>query len=421
MPRFALLASFAAASLALGGAATAQTAAWQSTTQPGGYKVARVAGTGIANGMALTCERGVPVLAVNLARPAPTNPVTLNLDIDEASHPVTLMRNGRTNVWVAAMRNQTPIDALVNGSRVKVSARGQAIGAIPMSGAREAIMGALAGCYSPAPAPVATPPASITPGFNGVAEGVGCPPIGPVARWGSANVVDYNNSDIVFCGDFTGDGADDAFAVIRFAMGANNFGQDAVLFQNVGGQLRFLRRVPEFYGTPGAAKFQTGKVTLDMTIMRPEDARCCPSGKELRQVDTTTGRHSALIAAKPNVPAGKKTGPLSALPIALGPYVAVGEQCRAPSRVTWFEPNGYWDIGADERFFMEIAKVSREGAEYVLEFPVDPNAPPPDPDEPEMNGVMVRPAGSGWIVMTIQDYVSLKLCKPEEIPTHFRP
>ena len=430
MHRFALPSFGIALLLAgLGGAAVPSTAqgqatGWQSTTQPGGYKVARVAGSGIVNGMALTCERGVPVLAVNLVTPAPTNPVQLTLDIDEQSYPITFTRNGRTNVWVAAMRNVTPIDALSAGSRLQVSTRGQRIGTLATAGARDAIAAALAGCYQPQAGPPSSRVANAAPvaaGLGGVAEDVGCPALGPVARWSAANVEEYNGSNSVFCGDFTGDGMPDAFAVIRFALGANNFGQEAVLFQNVGGQLRFLRRVPEFFGKPEAAKFAVGRVTLDMTTMLPTDARCCPTGKETRQIDTTTGRHWQLVDAKPAALAGNTTGPLSRLPIALGPYVAAAEACRAPTQVTWFEPRGYWEISSDFRFFSEIAEVTRDGADYLLRAKPDPSDPPPDPAGPDDSFVGVRPAGPGRIVMMIQDDVALKLCKAADIPTRLRP
>jgi hypothetical protein len=402
----------------------AQTTAWQATTQPGGHKVARVAGSGIANGMALTCERGVPVLAVNLVTPAPTNPVQLTLDIDGQSYPVTFTRNGRTNVWVAAIRNSAPIDAMTAGSRLQLSTRGRAIGTMSTAGAREAITSALAGCYQPQadlPSSGMANAAPVTAGFGGVAEDVGCPSLGPVARWGAANVEEYNGSNSVFCGDFTGDGMPDAFAVIRFALGANNFGQEAVLFQNVGGQLRFMRRVPEFFGTPKAAKFAVGRVTLDITTMLPTDARCCPTGKETRQVDTTTGRHWQLVDAKPAALTGETTGPLSRLPIALGPYVAAAEACRAPTQVTWFEPAGYWEISSDSRFFSEIAEVTRDGADYLLKAKPDPSDPPPDPAGPDDSFVGLRPAGPGRIVMMIQDDVTLKLCKAADIPARLRP
>lgn len=402
----------------------AQLAGWQTISQPGGYKVARVAGTGIANGIGLTCERGVPVLAVNLARPAPTNPVQLSLDIDGASFPVTLARNGRTNVWVAALRDRAPIDALSNGANLQISTRGQSIGNLSLQGARAAITGALAECYRPA----ATSPARLAPtqaassaaSPKGVTEGVGCPPLAAVERWGRANVPEFNGAT-AFCGDFTGDGLADAFAILHYNfVGGNAQGQEAAVFQNAGGTLRLLRRVPAFYGQPESASFDVGRVTLEMTVMLPTDSRCCPTGKETRQVDTTTGRHWQLVDAKPAILAGKTTGPLSRLPIALGPYVAGVEACRAPTQVTWFEPGGYWEISADSRFFSEIATITRDGVDYFLESKADPKDPPPDPDYPEV-GVGVRPAGPGRIVMMIQDEVPMKLCKKEEIPARFRP
>jgi hypothetical protein len=416
---------FCLGAIAFSSVGQAQATGWQATTQPGGYKVARVTGSGIANAMALTCERGVPVLAVNLVTPAPTNPVQLSLEIDEGSYPITLTRNGRTNVWVAVMRDVTAIDALAGGSRLRVSTRGQTIGTLPTAGARDAIASALTGCYRPAPAttaslaptPAMRPPATRT----GVTEGVGCPSLATVERWGRANVPQFNGAT-AFCGDFTGDGLPDAFAILHYDfIGGNAQGQEAALFQNAGGTLRLLRRVPEFYGQTESAVFDVGRITLQMTVLLPSDARCCPTGKETRQVDTTTGRHWQLVDAKPAALAGKATGPLSRLSITLGPYVSAAETCRAPSQVTWFEPGGYWEISTDSRFFSEIAEVTRDGADYLLKARPDPNDPPPDPAYPDDDYVGVRPAGPGRIVMMIQDDIPLKLCTAAEIPARFRP
>lgn len=130
-----------------------------------------------------------------------------------------------------------------------------------------------------------------------VEDSVGCPSLIGVQKWAAANIRNYDGDYSAFCGDFTGDGAKDVFAVIRSPTGGNSSYQDAVLFQNAGGQLRFLRKVPQFFGDTKRAAFAPGKVTLELTVMRPGDPRCCPSGTERREVDVATGRHAAITKA----------------------------------------------------------------------------------------------------------------------------
>lgn len=226
-----------------------------------------------------------------------------------------------------------------------------------------------------------------------VTEGQGCPSLAPIERWGKqGNPADYMDSNSVFCGDFTGDGKPDAFAVVRVAMGANNFGQDAVLFQNVGGTLRFLRSVPEFFGQPDRATFSQGKVVLDMTIMRPGDPRCCPSGKERREVDVATGRHrvvTGVTAARPTVPPPPRAAQRPAqppvavakLPMRPGYYGKAPASCAAAARdlsgmlVT---PGGlaFQDIGIT--VVRITADAGRRGSYTAIERITDENGRPRD-------------------------------------------
>lgn len=225
-----------------------------------------------------------------------------------------------------------------------------------------------------------------------VAEGQGCPSLAPIERWGKqANPTDYMDSNSVFCGDFTGDGKPDAFAVVRFALGGNNFGQDAVLFENVGGTLRFLRAVPEFYGQPDRATFSRGKVVLDMTVMRPNDPRCCPSGKEKREVDVATGRHRVVTGAavRPSaVPAPRPAQspvqpPVAAakLPMRPGYYGEAPASCAAAARdlsgmlVT---PSGFafQDIGIT--VVRITADAGRRGSYTAIERTTDEDGRPRD-------------------------------------------
>lgn len=132
-----------------------------------------------------------------------------------------------------------------------------------------------------------------------VEDSVGCPALTGVQSWAAANIKDYEGDYSSFCGDFAGDSAKDVFAVIRSPTGGNSSYQDAVLFQNIGGQMRFLRKVPQFFGETKRAAFAPGKVMLEMLVMKPGDPRCCPSGIERREVDVATGKHAAVNATRP--------------------------------------------------------------------------------------------------------------------------
>ena len=136
---------FAVVALALARPAAAQS--WQVITQPGGYSVARVDLAGGIRGVGVTCERGVPVLALNLARSPTRNPAQLTLTSGRANAQIGIIRNGSTNVWVAAIGDPRILDMLANGSSVGIAVDGSNYGTASLSGARAAMGQALAGCY----------------------------------------------------------------------------------------------------------------------------------------------------------------------------------------------------------------------------------------------------------------------------------
>lgn len=282
-------------SLILAAPAFAQTSPWQVLTQQGGYRVARVVGSGMASGLALTCDRGTPVIALNLAAGPARGPSTVTVLVDGSAFPLTLVRNGTTHVWVAAVRDPRLIEALAEGSSARVMAGAAAIGTFSLGGAKAAIAQALAPCHRLAAAP--TMPSAAPSGMPPlVEEGRGCPSLEPVKRWGKANVPRWMDADAVFCGDFNGDGAPDALAFVSYEMGGNSAGQVIALFQNSGGTLRFLRKADDIDGQAAKAGFRRGKVLAQMTVPRPGDARCCPSGVAWQEIDVATGRAATVVA-----------------------------------------------------------------------------------------------------------------------------
>ena len=120
---------------------------WSTATQPGGYQVAKAAMSGRATGIALTCEHATPVLALSLAEPPKRNPAQLALKSGSATAQIGLVRNGSTNVWVAAIKDTRILDMLANGQRVGLTVDGADYGAASLDGARTAMGQALKACY----------------------------------------------------------------------------------------------------------------------------------------------------------------------------------------------------------------------------------------------------------------------------------
>ncbi|GAA0732605.1 YbjP/YqhG family protein [Sphingomonas japonica] len=142
-------------------------AQWQTIEQPGGYAVARIEMAGPIRGVGITCERGVPILAVRPERSPARSPADLELVAgDGRSVRVALARNGRTDVWVAAIRNPQILDAIA-ASPVNMALTG-ARAQLSSDGASQAFRQALAGCYRPGPGSVAAAPAAATGQRTGV-------------------------------------------------------------------------------------------------------------------------------------------------------------------------------------------------------------------------------------------------------------
>lgn len=137
-------------------AAPTASAQWQTSQQPGGYGVARVDLAGPILGVALTCERTVPILAVRPARHPARSPATLALTTgDGRGVQIAMARNGTTDVWFAAIRNPAIIEAFAAGP--VEATMGDTPVAVASEGADSAFRAALAGCYSTRALPTAQP------------------------------------------------------------------------------------------------------------------------------------------------------------------------------------------------------------------------------------------------------------------------
>ena len=103
----------------------------------------------------------------------------------------------------------------------------------------------------------------------------------PTAVEGYAMYIGNIEDVQVFEGDFTGDGADDAIAFIyHAAVGGNAVYLDVSLFESVGGQLVHKGVVDEIFGSdPRDVSISPGLIEVTMTVLRPGEPRCCPTGE----------------------------------------------------------------------------------------------------------------------------------------------
>lgn len=129
----------------------AQQAQWEVITQPGGYKVARGNATGSLTGVALTCERNVPVIAISLAKAPKRNPAQVTMSDGSASYDFGVIRNGTTNVWVATVKNPRLVEMLASAQIANVTVEGAQYGSVSLSGSGQAIRNALSGCWKAPP------------------------------------------------------------------------------------------------------------------------------------------------------------------------------------------------------------------------------------------------------------------------------
>ena len=134
------------------GSPPAQAQTWQVIDQPGGYKVARVSMTGggsrLVQGIGLTCERAVPMIALNLARAPARNPALLSLSDGKATGKLGVVRNGTSNVWAGPVRDARVLDMLARAGSVEVAVDGVKYGTVSLAGAADAMRGALSRCWA---------------------------------------------------------------------------------------------------------------------------------------------------------------------------------------------------------------------------------------------------------------------------------
>lgn len=210
--------------------------------------------------------------------------------------------------------------------------------------------------FKPQPAATAAtpvaPPASTASAGVPVESGEGCPSTAPVEAM-AKRLEGYINSE-VFCGDYDGDGRADAIAFMNFSTGGNGQNFEIAVFRNVGGTLRFVRKLEGIYGQVQLAEFAPGKIAVRMMTMRPNDARCCPSGRTRVTIDVATGRFAS---------AALSPAPLNM--ITAGTYAA--RSCTTPRvRATYDGRSIAYGNAMASRAARPIGPITRDGHNYTL-------------------------------------------------------
>jgi hypothetical protein len=151
-----LFSLFAALSLAHHSAAHAQSAQWEMLRSPDGKAVARVQGSGILTGVAVTCQRRIPILAFSLGPSVSGIRIHLKVSGSDREANFDVVREGATPVWMTLVGDVRTLDAFFAAEGAEVTIDGMLAGSIPAAGAKEAFQIALAACYGEPPPQLAS-------------------------------------------------------------------------------------------------------------------------------------------------------------------------------------------------------------------------------------------------------------------------
>lgn len=126
---------------------------WTQSTGRNGYRVASIRDLPPpVAGVAITCERNVPMVMMNLGRRAGRT-VNVGFATRGGRAEITLVPVVAAGGWAGPIRDMRMLDLLSGpDGQAQVTIAGQAAGAIPLAGSSQAIREALAGCYRPAAA-----------------------------------------------------------------------------------------------------------------------------------------------------------------------------------------------------------------------------------------------------------------------------
>lgn len=139
----------------------------------------------------------------------------------------------------------------------------------------------------------------------------------------------------VFYGDFTGDGAADALAVVysHIEGSASGFDITVATFRNEGGRFVHHRDHANVFGTsPSDVRFSPGRIQLTTKMPGPNDPRCCPTQTRRWTIATGTGGGPQASRA-PEAPAAGS--PAQVQPSQFFGRFTSERSCRNPE--TWIE------------------------------------------------------------------------------------
>jgi hypothetical protein len=121
-----------------------------------------------------------------------------------------------------------------------------------------------------------------------------------IGRQGLAGPVDAH----VFYGDLTGTGTEDAIAFVYYESGGSGVRLSTWIWRERGGEhsLAAAPSIDQVFGLdPRDVEFSPGRIEVTMTVPRPDDPRCCPTGQR-RFVLTMDDAGGAGGAAALDVP-----------------------------------------------------------------------------------------------------------------------
>lgn len=128
-------------------------ARWMAVHQPRQGTAARIQVPGASlRGVAVTCDRGRPLMAVRLATPSTARAARGRLIIGAAVHEMVLARVGTSETWAIPITDPILLGQMAAGRTALLQVAGMPPFSFPLAGADAAFAEALASCYKPSAA-----------------------------------------------------------------------------------------------------------------------------------------------------------------------------------------------------------------------------------------------------------------------------
>jgi hypothetical protein len=348
--------------------AQTQTQTWQVIDQPGGYKVARVTtggASGLVQGIGLTCERKVAMIALSLARAPARNPALLSLSDGKATGKLGVVRDGVTNVWAGPVRDPRVLAMLARAGSVEVAVDGVRYGTVSLTGAADAMRGALGGCW--AEGAVAANTVGTTPAAP-VATGKPMLPIKPGYYVGTFDKQCATASSAMYYdgGNRLGDTSESLRTI-----------KSATRSRDGEYEIEFIGQVDDdVAGSDGMFIKPINADRIKVTTNDFTEMRLCAVNTLPKQL-LVGGVGAAPVVASPprsqaggiRLAAGSAGGSSAALslPLRFGTYVHAGKRCGADKSWQVFIDAGFGGVGPDPEIHSRIESLRKTGTNsYVV-------------------------------------------------------